>query len=62
MLPVIYSEEFLDHKTGRYHPEKPERLTAIVNALKTADFVEKIHWLSPTPSETRVNVLDRNRP
>lgn len=49
MLPVIYSEEFLDHKTGRYHPEKPERLSAVVKALKTADFAEKIHWLSPTP-------------
>lgn len=49
MLPVIYSDEFLEHKTGLYHPEKPERLTAIVNALKAADFAEKIDWLSPTP-------------
>lgn len=48
MFPVIYSPEFLDHQTGRYHPEKPERLTAIVNALKTANFAEKIEWLSPT--------------
>jgi len=48
MLPVIYSDEFLDHKTGNYHPEKPERLTAIVNALKEAHFSEKIIWQSPT--------------
>ncbi|MEA5550048.1 histone deacetylase [Anabaena cylindrica UHCC 0172] len=48
MLPVIYSDEFLEHQTGRYHPEKPERLTAIVNALKTANFAEKLEWLSPT--------------
>ncbi|NTW21337.1 MAG: histone deacetylase, partial [Nostocales cyanobacterium W4_Combined_metabat2_030] len=49
MLQVIYSDEFLDHKTGIYHPEKPERLTAIVNALKAANFAEKITWKLPTP-------------
>lgn len=49
MLPVIYSDEFLEHQTGRYHPEKPERLSAVVTALKTADFAQKIHWLTPTP-------------
>ena len=49
MLQVIYSDEFLDHKTGIYHPEKPARLTAIVDALKTAHFAEKITWKLPTP-------------
>lgn len=49
MLPVIYSEEFLEHTTGRYHPERPERLSAIVKALKTAEFAPKIDWLTPTP-------------
>ncbi|MBD2146649.1 histone deacetylase [Sphaerospermopsis sp. FACHB-1194] len=49
MLPIIYSDEFLEHQTGRYHPEKPERLSAVVTALKTADFAQKIHWLTPTP-------------
>lgn len=49
MLPIIYSDEFLEHQTGRYHPERPERLSAVVTALKTADFAQKIHWLTPTP-------------
>ncbi|MBW4646133.1 MAG: histone deacetylase [Goleter apudmare HA4340-LM2] len=49
MLPVIYSDEFLDHKTGKYHPERPERLTAIVNALKSSAFANQITWRSPTP-------------
>ena len=49
MLPVIYSHEFLDHKTGRYHPEKPDRLSVIVNALQQSAFAEKITWRSPTP-------------
>ncbi|MTJ08888.1 MULTISPECIES: histone deacetylase [unclassified Anabaena] len=49
MLQVIYSEEFLDHQTGSYHPENPARLTAIVNALKAASFADKITWKIPTP-------------
>lgn len=53
MLPVIYSDEFLKHDNGRFHPERPERLTAIVNALKAAPWAEKIEWQLPTPVETR---------
>lgn len=53
MLSVIYSEEFLDHKTGSFHPEKPERLTAIATALKQAAFAEQIEWRLPTPPEKR---------
>ena len=53
MLPVIYSDKFLDHKTGRFHPERPERLTAIVEALKSAPWASQIEWQLPTPVETR---------
>jgi acetoin utilization deacetylase AcuC-like enzyme len=53
MLPVIYSDEFLKHDNGRFHPERPERLTAIVNALKAASWADKIEWQLPTPVETR---------
>ncbi|MEA5617996.1 histone deacetylase [Cronbergia sp. UHCC 0137] len=48
MVQIIYSDEFLEHKTGVYHPEKPERLTAIVEALKSASFSENIKWVTPT--------------
>lgn len=51
MLPVIYSDKFLDHKTGRFHPEKPERLSAIASALKAASFADQLEWRSPTPVE-----------
>jgi len=51
MLPVIYSDEFLAHKTGRLHPEKPERLSAITTALKAASFANQLEWRSPTPVE-----------
>ncbi|HEY9652408.1 MAG TPA: histone deacetylase, partial [Coleofasciculaceae cyanobacterium] len=53
MLPVIYSDEFLKHDNGRFHPERPERLTAIVNALKAAPWADQIQWQLPTPVETR---------
>lgn len=53
MLPVIYSDEFLKHDNGRFHPERPERLTAIVNALKAVPWADKIKWQLPTPLATR---------
>lgn len=53
MLPVIYSDEFLNHDTGRFHPERSQRLIAIVNALKAAPWADKITWQLPTPVATR---------
>ena len=53
MLPVIYSDEFLQHDTGRFHPERAQRLVAIVNALKAAPWADKIEWQLPTPVATR---------
>jgi acetoin utilization deacetylase AcuC-like enzyme len=51
MLPVIYSDEFFEHKTGRFHPEKPERLTAIATALKASTLANHLEWRSPTPGD-----------
>ncbi|MDY6785615.1 MAG: histone deacetylase [Cyanobacteriota bacterium] len=53
MLPVIYSDRFLDHQTGRLHPECPERLKAIVAAVKAAPWADRIQWQSPTPLDRR---------
>jgi acetoin utilization deacetylase AcuC-like enzyme len=53
MFPIIYSEDFLLHQTGRFHPEKPERLSAIVNALKEVAWTDRLEWQLPTPIETR---------
>ncbi|MEH2324030.1 MAG: histone deacetylase [Nostoc sp.] len=57
MLPVIYSDEFLDHKTGKYHPERPERLSAIATALKAATFADKIDWREPTPTSEQRSLM-----
>jgi acetoin utilization deacetylase AcuC-like enzyme len=53
MLPIFYSDEFLEHNTGAYHPEKPGRLTAITKALKAAPWADRLDWRSPTPINTQ---------
>jgi acetoin utilization deacetylase AcuC-like enzyme len=39
---IIYSEKYLEHNLGSGHPERPERLKAIVEALMRAGY-----WSSP---------------
>jgi len=56
LFPVIYSDEFLLHQTGRFHPEKPERLSAIATALKAAPFANQLEWQLPTSVEARAVV------
>jgi len=56
MLALFYSEEFLDHDTGTFHPERPERLTAIVKTLKAAPWADSLDWILPSDPAQR-NVL-----
>jgi acetoin utilization deacetylase AcuC-like enzyme len=53
MLPVIYSDEFLLHETGYFHPEKPDRLTAIKTALNTAPWADRLEWRLPSGEGAR---------
>jgi len=54
MISVIYSDKFLEHKTGMLHPERPERLIAILETLKTfATHTSQLQWQLPTPVEKR---------
>ena len=53
MLPVIYSDDFLLHDTGRFHPERPDRLRAIVSALNAAPWADRLQWHLPTPVAAR---------
>lgn len=43
----VYSERLLDHDTGRGHPERPERLTAIVSRLKTDGLFARLVPIPP---------------
>ena len=52
MITVIYSPEFLNHRTGRMHPESPQRLTAIYDRLQESQQLKPhLQWLEPTPVE-----------
>ena len=53
MFPVIYSDEFLLHETGAFHPEKPGRLTAIESALNRSSYANQIDWRLPTSVAAR---------
>ena len=53
MFPIIYSDEFLKHETGAFHPECPARLTAIVQSLKAAPWHDQLEWQQPTPITQR---------
>jgi acetoin utilization deacetylase AcuC-like enzyme len=64
-FPIIYSETFLDHDTGTYHPEKAGRLTAIVEALKNSAIAEQLIWQEPTDIHIRkqlgIDILEEVR-
>lgn len=59
MLSVIYSDEFLEHKTGTLHPERPERLKVTVESLKAAFSEGQLDWQLPAPvCDRQPSVMD----
>ena len=46
----VYTERFLDHKTGLGHPERPERLRAIVSRLKEVKLASSLEPISIEPA------------
>jgi acetoin utilization deacetylase AcuC-like enzyme len=53
MISLIYSDEFLQHDTGSWHPERPARLAAICKALDALPWKQELHWQHPTPLDKR---------
>jgi acetoin utilization deacetylase AcuC-like enzyme len=47
MIPVVYSEAFLDHETGLGHPERADRLRAVVQRLQAEQWVDHLSWQIP---------------
>lgn len=45
----VYHDDFLRHDTGPAHPERPERLTAIVQALQQANLLAQLQPLAFAP-------------
>jgi acetoin utilization deacetylase AcuC-like enzyme len=48
---IVYDDLFLRHQTGAGHPERPERLTAIVERLKKDGLLAQLVLLPPRPAE-----------
>ena len=48
---LVYDDMFLRHDTGAYHPERPERLTAIFDALQAADLLTRLTIVKGLPAE-----------
>lgn len=46
---IFYDPVFLKHDTGA-HPENPERLRAVIPALKSAPFADRLEWITPVPA------------
>ena len=44
-IGLVYHKDFLLHQTGDAHPERPERLTAIIEAIKDAGLVKRMSSL-----------------
>ncbi|MCE9590060.1 MAG: histone deacetylase [Planctomycetes bacterium] len=57
----VYSPRFLDHDTGRDHPERPDRLRAIVDRLKTHHIWDDLTHIpfGPAPLEWVERLHDR---
>lgn len=47
---LVYSEIYLEHDTGKNHPETPERLKAIIKHLKEKEIFSKLILIEPKPA------------
>ncbi len=48
---LIYHDQFAAHSTGPSHPERPERLGAIMERMRGSPLWDQLTLLTPTPAE-----------
>jgi acetoin utilization deacetylase AcuC-like enzyme len=51
---LVYGEIYLKHDTGPNHPERPQRLSAIIETLEAAGLLGKLVRIEPEPAERSV--------
>jgi len=49
----VYDERYLLHKTGPYHPEVPERLTAVLQGIEQGGLLEKLIRIPAGPVDLK---------
>ena len=47
---LVYHEDYLKHDTGKTHPERKERLTAIINRLQEKGLLPRLVMIKPAPA------------
>jgi len=50
----VYDDLYLNHNTGSHHPERAQRLTAIIKALKGAGLLDKLFHIEPVPAKRNI--------
>lgn len=48
---LIYHNDYLLHNAGAWHPERPERLLAIIDHLTKINMFEKLQIITPAPAD-----------
>ena len=50
---LVYHPDYLLHDTGPYHPERPDRLRAIVGGLEASGLMAALQRIAPRPAADR---------
>ncbi len=50
---LVYHPDYLLHDSGPYHPERPDRLRAIIAGLETSDLMASLLRIEPRPATDR---------
>ena len=50
---LVYHPDYLLHDTGPYHPERPDRLRAIIAGLETSGLMASLLRIEPRPAADR---------
>lgn len=52
-MQIFYSDAFLEHQTGFGHPERPDRVRAVVKHLQQSPWVDCLVWKTPSSLTSR---------
>jgi len=53
-LGIVYDDIYMQHLTGRGHPERPERCQAVLTAIEQAGLDEQIERLAPVAADEQL--------